>query len=152
MKYFVLVMVWLVAAVFAALMLLSCQKEIPCDNWGACGGFTPKCVPAEHITIPAGTIDCCENEALAVGTYSVMVHPELRAKVKDCLPINLPDSAGYYKVVSKGIYDYYGNNTHYVQIGGTADQGWYQYENSTYYFLMDEAEWDTITEIFKPNL
>jgi hypothetical protein len=152
MKYIAIIAVTMCAALLAVLILSSCQKEIPCDNWGACDGFTPKCVPAEHITIPAGTIDCCENEALAVGTYTVMVHPELRAKVKDCLPVNLPDSAGYYKVVSKGVYEYNSNNTYYVQIGGTPDNGWYQHENSTYFFLLPEAEWNTITDKFKPQL
>lgn len=90
-----------------------------------------------------------------------MVHPDFMATVKDCLPINLPDSAGYYKVVNKDVHRYTTPDgifceTPYVQIGGHQSGGWGQNgdpENfKTYFFNMQFDEWNTITTIFKPKL
>lgn len=141
-------------AIIILFFFSSCQKEISCEDWGVCEGNAPKCVTGHSWILPAGNIDPVEHIVFTPSNnaYHILGHPDFVATWGDCMPMNLKDSAGYYKVMSKGVYRYALNESPYVQIGGSDTAGWWQHETSTYFFIMQQPEWDSITNIFKPRL
>lgn len=137
--------------------LSSCQKELSCEDWGVCEQAPPKCIKGHTWTMPPYNISPYEHLVFTPenNSYHIYAHPDFVATWGDCMPMNVKDSAGWYKVVSKGIYsvtrpDGMVTEGPYVQIGGT-DQGWTGHETSTYIFIMQIDEWNTITTIFKPR-
>lgn len=139
--------------IIISLILASCQKEISCEDWGVCEDAPAKCINGHSWVLPAGNIDPDEHLVFtpANNAYHIWGHPDFVATWKDCMPMNLKDSAGYYRVMSKDIYVYGNNESPYVQIGGVASGGWLGHEYSTYFFIMQRPEWDSIGEWFKPR-
>lgn len=139
--------------IIISLILASCQKEISCEDWGVCGEQAAKCINGHSWVMPAGNIDPEEHLVFTPSNnaYHIWGHPDFVATWKDCMPMNLKDSAGYYKVMSKGHYVTAIGNSPYVQIGGSDTAGWWQHEYSTYFFIMQQPEWDSITRVFKPR-
>lgn len=109
-------------------------------------------MPAENIDPEEHLVFTPSNNA-----YHIWGYPAFVATWDSCMPMNLKDSSGWYKVVSKGIYRHVRSTdgmlieSPYVQIGGLANGGWLDNETSTYFFIMQQTEWDTINRIFKPR-
>jgi hypothetical protein len=143
----------IVVIMLLAVSATGCQKDISCEDWEMCPNKPVKCIEGKTWMMPAGNIDVDSHLVFTPlnNAYHIYAHADFAKTWGSCLPINVPDSAGWYRVVSKDIYLYNGNESPYVQIGGT-DMGWYGHETSTYFFIMQKEEWDTITRLFKPNL
>ena len=90
------------------LLFASCQKEITCEDWGVCGTYQPKCVTGHSWTMPAGNIDPYEHLVFTPlnNAYHIWGNPDFVATWDSCMPMNLKDSAGYYRVMSKDIFRY----------------------------------------------
>src|SRR5688572_3088114 len=121
------------------ILLVSCQKEIDCP-YGNCG-YQPVYISGKIDTIPAGVIDPQPHVAFFSPGYTIMIHPDFASTITDKLPVNIPDSSGWYHVTEKGVYLYNGIETPYVQLGGS-DLGWEGKETETLYVMLPRDEWE----------
>ncbi len=137
----------LLTAIILLTLTISCQKEI---DWGI---EKVKCIKGHSWVMPAGNIDTEEHLMFTPlnNGYHIWGHPDFVKTWGDCMPMNLKDSSEWYKVVSKGVYRINGNESPYVQIGGVTNGGWLNNETSTYFFIMQQDQWDTIGIVFKPK-
>lgn len=144
----------LLIAIICTVTLLSCQKEIGGElsvNKGETQVLSEanKCKNKFSFTRTTIDLEWETINALDIGDYYVCGHPKMLNKYTKKFWMEKCKN----KVVSKGEYDGPGElMIPYLQIGGTADAGWFGHEKTTYFFIKKDFSQFTeqVGDIFQP--